>query len=132
MAILFWPTWVATSGSVTPTLESAAGTSLIVPVIVPPGSPAFNASRRGSLARGIFQFGCAAEGGGVAAGAGAAACARAAVLSESRSQTGRNTNKLVGSVSLLFAPWSFFDCWNRARPYAFQIAFLLKAAGKKR
>ena len=55
----------------------------MVPVRVPPGSPAFNASVVGALPEASLSSAVAAEGGGVAAGAGAAACASAAVLSES-------------------------------------------------
>ena len=72
-AILFWPTWLATSGSVTPFLESAAGTSLIVPVMVPPGSPLARSAVVGALAVAAASWASAAEGGGVAAAAGAAA-----------------------------------------------------------
>src|SRR5271167_53086 len=74
-AILFWPTWLATSGSVTPFVESAAGTSLIVPVMVPPGSPLAKSAVVGALAAAAPNSAVAAEGaaagGGVAAGAGA-------------------------------------------------------------
>ena len=78
-AILFCPTWLATSGSVTPALESAAGTSLIVPVIAPLGSPfcksacegAFPAASLSSASTGVAGAGAAAAAGAGAAGAGA-------------------------------------------------------------
>src|ERR1700757_1036916 len=83
MPILFCPTWLATSGKVTPTFESDAGTSLMVPVNVPAGSPAFRASGLGALAAVSLSSALAAEGGGVAVDAGATACAKAGVHSES-------------------------------------------------
>src|SRR5271156_3577637 len=73
-AILFWPTWLATSGSVTPFVESAAGTSLIVPVMVPPGSPLARSAVAGAFAAAAASSALAADGGGTAA-AGAAAAA---------------------------------------------------------
>ncbi len=63
---------LATSGSVTPALGSAAGTSLIVPVRVPPGSPFCRSAVVGALAAASFSSAAEAEGGG-AAGAGAEA-----------------------------------------------------------
>ena len=72
-AILFCPTWLATSGSVTPALESAAGTSLMVPVIVPPGSPFAKSAVVGALPAASLSSASAA----VMAGAGAAAAAAA-------------------------------------------------------
>ena len=66
-AILFCPTWLATSGRVTPFVESAAGTSLIVPVIVPPGSPFARSATAGALAVAAASSASAAEGGGAAA-----------------------------------------------------------------
>src|ERR1700685_607376 len=72
-AILFWPTWLATSGSVTPFVESAAGTSLMVPVMVPPGSPLAKSAVVGALAAAAASWASAAEGGGAVDGGGAAA-----------------------------------------------------------
>src|SRR5260370_36490844 len=63
-AILFCPTWLATSGRVTPALESAAGTSLIVPVIEPPGSPLARSAVWGAFPGGAFCLGWRGVGGG--------------------------------------------------------------------
>src|SRR6266850_6021806 len=75
-AILFCPTWLATSGSVTPAFESAAGTSLMVPVRVPPGSPFARSAVAGALPAASFN---SASAGEVATALGAAAGVAAAV-----------------------------------------------------
>ena len=56
-AILFWPTWLATSPNVRPVLALATGTSLTVPVIVPPGSPLARVEVVGAAASGVLQLG---------------------------------------------------------------------------
>src|SRR5882724_1452286 len=76
MATLFCPARLATSGRVTPTFESDGGTSLIVPVRVPPGSPFCRSAAAGALPAASLSSADAADGGGgVAAGAAAGAAA---------------------------------------------------------
>src|SRR5258706_9826826 len=71
--ILFWPTWLATSPRVRPVLESETGTSLMVPVRLPPGSPFTKASLMGAFPAASLSSaavdGGAGGGGVVAAGA---------------------------------------------------------------
>src|SRR6266436_9725603 len=77
-AILFCPTWLATSGIVTPAFESAAGTSLMVPVRVPPGSPLAKSAVAGALPAASFSSvsaGVSVGVGGAAAGVAGAAAA---------------------------------------------------------
>src|SRR5712691_4722260 len=76
--ILFWPTWLATSPRVKPTFASPTGTSLMVPVVVAPGSPAACVAVVGALA--AVYFSSAADGG-------VAASARATVLTPDNNTT---------------------------------------------
>src|SRR5260370_11318810 len=72
IAILVWPAKLARSPIVGPVFGSAAGTSLIVPVIVPPGSPFCNAVAGGALAAASLSSAVVGE-----AGVGACGLARA-------------------------------------------------------
>ncbi len=61
MAILFWPARLARSPMLRPVFESETGTSVIVPVTVPPGSPACNAAAGGALPAASFSSAVVAD-----------------------------------------------------------------------
>src|SRR5258708_27493819 len=72
IAMRFWPAWFTVSASVTPLVASAGTTSLIVPVLVPPGSPLAKSSAAGicaALASSGTLIAGAAGGGAAVAGA---------------------------------------------------------------
>ena len=104
MAILFWPTWLATSASVRPALESEAGTSLMVPVSVPPGIAGLQASVVGALPAASLSSAVAARVVELRPAPVPRPVREPQCPAKARSQTGRNMNTLVRSVSLLFAP----------------------------
>src|SRR6266542_4495750 len=115
------------SPEVKPTLESETGTSLMVPVSEPPGSPAFSWSVVGAFA--AESLSSVAEGGGAAAAgaaAGAAAWpyAAALIIRPSARRLSKKQQRRINFI--VFELLEFFV----ASGYAFQIAFLLKAAGK--
>src|SRR5690242_6240786 len=72
-AILFRPTWLATSPSVNPVLLSDTGTSLIVPVLVPPGSPFAKSAVVGAFDAAVANSAVVAEEAGADGGAAAGA-----------------------------------------------------------
>src|SRR5258708_37501571 len=77
IATLFWPIWFPASASVGPAFASATGTSAMVPVMAPPGSPFARSAGGGALAaaprnspRARGGRGGGGRGGGGGAGGG--------------------------------------------------------------